>query len=155
MNLTRKHVGEWECWWVGVTIVRWQVFVRRGETVGRYESRWGVWSRVWVGAGQRDMVAEWEGRWGREWDGRWVRGWVGGCESNREGEWVGWGEKLNGWAQERVRYSGWVRKLVFWAKRITSGLKQTSIRLLFTLHTSHETTNSLKNTKSVLTQIYI
>ena len=37
----------------------------------------------------------------------------------------------------------------------TSGLKQTSICLLFTLHTSHQTTNSQKNKKSVLTQFYI
>ena len=34
-------------------------------------------------------------------------------------------------------------------------MKQTSICLLFTLHTSHQTTNSLKPIKSVLTQIYI
>ena len=40
-------------------------------------------------------------------------------------------------------------------QKITSGLKQTSICLLFTLHTSHQTTNSLKPTKSVLTQICI
>ena len=40
-------------------------------------------------------------------------------------------------------------------QQITSGLKQSSISLLFTLHTSHQTTNSLKTTKSVLTQLYI
>ena len=40
-------------------------------------------------------------------------------------------------------------------QRITSGLKQTSICLLFTLHTSHQTINSPKTTKSVLTQIFI
>ena len=40
-------------------------------------------------------------------------------------------------------------------QRITSGLKQTSICLLFTMHTNHQTTNSLKTTKSVPTQIYI
>ena len=38
-------------------------------------------------------------------------------------------------------------------QRITSGLKQTSIHLLFTLHTSHQTTNRPKTTKSALTQI--
>ena len=38
---------------------------------------------------------------------------------------------------------------------ITPGLKQTSICILFTLHTSHQTTNSPKTTKSVPTQIYI
>ena len=40
-------------------------------------------------------------------------------------------------------------------QKTTSGLKQTSICLLFTLHTSHQTTNSSKTTKSFLTQIYI
>ena len=40
-------------------------------------------------------------------------------------------------------------------QRITSGLKQTSICLPFTLHTSHQTTDSLKTTKSVLTQVYL
>ena len=35
-------------------------------------------------------------------------------------------------------------------QRITSGLKQTSIHLLFTLHTSHQTTNSPpKNTNNI------
>ena len=38
---------------------------------------------------------------------------------------------------------------------ITSGLKQTSVCPLYTLHPSHQTTNSLKTTESVLTQIYI
>ena len=52
------------------------------------------------------------------------------------------------------------RILVIWyfepclPQRITSGPKETSICLLFTLHTSHQTTNSLKNTQLVLTQIY-
>ena len=40
-------------------------------------------------------------------------------------------------------------------QQITSGLKQNQICLLFTLHTSHQTTNSQKNTKSIPTQIYI
>ena len=35
------------------------------------------------------------------------------------------------------------------------GEKQTSICLLFILHTSHQTTNSLKSITSVLTQIYV
>ena len=40
-------------------------------------------------------------------------------------------------------------------QQITSGLKQTSISLLFTLHTCLQTTNYPKTTKSVLSQIYI
>ena len=40
-------------------------------------------------------------------------------------------------------------------QRITSGLKLTSICLLLTLYTNCQTTNSLKTTKSVLTQIYM
>ena len=49
-------------------------------------------------------------------------------------------------------------KLVSWyfepsqAQRITSGLKQISVCLLFTLHSSHQPTISPKNTKSVPTQ---
>ena len=52
-------------------------------------------------------------------------------------------------------------KLVNWyfepsqLQRIISGLKQASICLLLTLHTSHRITNSLKTTKSVPTQIHI
>ena len=51
-------------------------------------------------------------------------------------------------------------KLVSWysepsqPQQITSGLKQTSICLLFTLHAGHQTTNSPKTTKSVLKQTY-
>ena len=37
-------------------------------------------------------------------------------------------------------------------QQITSGVKQTSVCLLFTMHTSHRTTNSPKSTKSVLTR---
>ena len=40
-------------------------------------------------------------------------------------------------------------------QRLTSELKQTLIYLLFSLHTSHQTTNSLKTTKSVLTEIFV
>ena len=40
-------------------------------------------------------------------------------------------------------------------QRVISGLKQTSISLLFTLQTSHQITNSPQTTKSVKTQIYI
>ena len=53
------------------------------------------------------------------------------------------------------------RKLISWyfepsqPQRITSGLKQTSICLLFSLHTSHQTTYFPQTTKSVLTQICI
>ena len=38
-------------------------------------------------------------------------------------------------------------------QRITSGAKKTSVCLLFTLYTNYQTTNFLKPTKSVLTQI--
>ena len=40
-------------------------------------------------------------------------------------------------------------------QRITSGLKQTSVCLLFTLHASHQTTNSPKTTTSVPTHNYL
>ena len=40
-------------------------------------------------------------------------------------------------------------------QRITSGLKQTSICLLFTLQTNHQTKNHPETTKTVTTQIYI
>ena len=40
-------------------------------------------------------------------------------------------------------------------KRITSGLKQTTICLLFTLHSSHKNHKFSETTKSVLAQIYI
>ena len=54
--------------------------------------------------------------------------------------------------------SGWLVSWYFEPSQpqwITSGLKQTSICLLFTLHTRHQTTNSPKTTESVLTKIYI
>ena len=57
---------------------------------------------------------------------------------------------------------GGVRELVSWyfepsqPQRITSRLKtQCSIRFLFTLHASHQTTNCPKTTKSLLIQINI
>ena len=40
-------------------------------------------------------------------------------------------------------------------KGLYQGLKQTSVCLLVILHTSQQTTNSLKSTNSVLTQTYI
>ena len=52
-------------------------------------------------------------------------------------------------------------KLVSWyfepsqSQRVTSGLKETSICLLFTLHASHQATDFQKITKSVPTRIYI
>ena len=55
---------------------------------------------------------------------------------------------LRGWAA-----GGIGSQLVSWyfepsqPQRITLGLKQTSIRLLFTLHTSHQTTNPLPPSK--------
>ena len=58
---------------------------------------------------------------------------------------------------KKTRHKGSKQATVCWhfepchPQRITSGLKQTSTCLLFTHHTSHQTINYLKTTKSVLT----
>ena len=57
-----------------------------------------------------------------------------------------------------IKLMDWlVSKLVLWAQSTTKNYTRakTSVCLLFTLHTSYQTTNSLKTTKSVLTLIYI